>query len=94
MGAANWKDLLQAWPAEIPRRGVVVTTWGEQVPFEGFLSNEGFLIISRSTPDSLGARMLVVPFDSVAALKLTDVVKAKSFQSLGFAGTVSSRQSV
>jgi hypothetical protein len=88
---SDWKQFFRTWPAEMPPRGIVVTSWNEQIPFEGFLTNEAFLLVCRQTPDTLGSRMLVLPFEQLAGVKLTEVVRAKVFQSLGFTGTLPTR---
>lgn len=80
----SWKDVFVRWPAEMPRRGVLVVAFGEQIPFAGFATSEAFLLIERQTPDSLGARTVVIPYDQIAALKIVDILKMKLFQSLGF----------
>jgi hypothetical protein len=87
--AANWQRLFADWPAEMPRRAVVVTTYDEQIPFSGFQTGEGFLLLERNAPDSLGARMVVLPYQQIVALKLTEVVKSRSLRALGFAKTSS-----
>lgn len=83
---SNWRDFFVRWPAEMNRRGILVTTFGEQIPFSGFWLNADLLLLERQTPDSLGARTILMPFDQISALKIVDVVKAKAFQSLGFEG--------
>ncbi len=82
--APKWRELFAAWPEGMPRRAVAVTQLNEQIPFSGFQVGEAFLLLERTTPDSLGARMVVVPYEQIAALKLTEVVKTKSLRSLGF----------
>jgi len=82
----GWRDLFRRWPAELPRRGIIMTSMGEGIPFSGFLTCEGFLLVARTTPDSAGARTVVLPYENVVALKLTDVVKPKVFAMLGFEG--------
>ncbi len=86
MTDSGWLRLFAEWPAEMPRRGIAVTTFGEQIPFSGFRTSETFLFLERQTPDSLGARTIIVPYVNLAAVKLTDVVKASSIQNLGFSG--------
>jgi len=81
-----WRDFFRNWPEGVPRRGVVITSFDEQIPFAEFLTSETFLLLERPAPDSLGARTVVLSFDEVAALKFTDVVKSKTFQSIGFEG--------
>jgi hypothetical protein len=73
MADTAWKSLFVSWPAELNRRGILVTAFGEQIPFSGFLTAEGLLLLERSTPDSMGARTVMLPYDQVAAIKLTDV---------------------
>lgn len=86
-----WKELFERWPAEVPRRGVLVTSYGEQVLFDGFMTSEAFLLINRNAPDTMGARKLIVPFENIVTVKIVDVVKAKSFAQMGFAGKIEER---
>jgi hypothetical protein len=81
-----WKDLFANWADELPRRGVLVTTFDEQILFSGFMTGESFLLIERNAPDTMGARQLIVPYANIAALKIVDVVKSKNFAKLGFEG--------
>ncbi len=81
----NWKDVFARWPAEMPRRGVIVARFGEQIPFSAFSVSETFVLVERQTPDSLGARTIVLPYQEIAALKIVDVVKPKVVQQFGFA---------
>lgn len=85
----NWQGYFTNWPAEMARRGILVTTFGEQIPFSSFWTSSNLLLLERQTPDSLGARMIVLSFAQVAALKIVDVLKAKAFESLGFEGPAS-----
>jgi len=80
----HWKDLFQAWPADLPRRGVLITTWDEQIPFSSFLTSEAFLLLERTTPDSLGGRAILLPFTNVVGVKIVDPLKPKAYQPLGF----------
>jgi hypothetical protein len=82
----NWRDFFAQWPADMPRRGIIIAEFGEQMPFSAFWTSPTYLLLERTTPDSLGARTIVLPFTQVAALKITDVVKPKTFQPLGFEG--------
>jgi hypothetical protein len=84
--ATAWRDYFAAWPKDLPRRGVLVVTFGEQIPFEGFLTTDNLLLVERRTPDSIGARKVIVPFGQVQAIKLIDVVTVKALRAAGFAG--------
>lgn len=91
MDASSWKRLFEAWPTDMPKRGIAITSWAEQIPFDGFLLSETFLLISRATPDSLGARMVILPFSHLTAVKLTDVLKPRSLKPLGFEAAIATR---
>jgi hypothetical protein len=81
-----WGEFFANWPAELPRRGIVVTSFNEQIVFSTFWTSGSLLMLERQTPDSLGARSIVIPYDQILALKITDIVKAKSFKAAGFDG--------
>jgi len=83
-GGSVWKDIFEKWPSEMDRQGVLVTSYEEQIPFDNFLTSEAFLLIERRTPDTLGARRIIIPYGNVVALKLTEVTKSRAFQALGF----------
>jgi hypothetical protein len=80
-----WRRCFLEWPAEVARRGVLVTAFNEQIPFDNFSASETMLLIERRAPDTLGARMVLVPYQNVSALKIVDVIKAKSLAQFGFA---------
>ncbi len=86
-----WKELLESWPADMPRRGVLVTNFNEQILFSGFLTAEAFVLVDRNAPDTMGARKLIVPYNQIAAIKIVDVVKSKSLAQMGFEGKLSER---
>lgn len=83
--AQSWRRCFAAWPDTVPRRGVLVTSFGEQILFESFATSEDLLLVERRSPDTVGARTVLVAFEHILALKIVDVVKAKSFQAMGFA---------
>jgi hypothetical protein len=81
---ATWRTLLGRWPADAPRRGIIITLGNEQIPFHGFSLSDDFVCLERQTPDSLGGRTIVLPLAQIAGLKFTDVVKPKTIEALGF----------
>ena len=83
----SWMQLLQTWPKEFSRRGILITTWNEAVPFKGFMLSDSMLVLERTMPDSLGSRFVVLAFDAIAAVKLIDALNDSAFNSMGFAGT-------
>lgn len=82
--AATWRACFEAWPAGIPQRGVLVTTFDEQIPFGSFMVADDLLFIERRNPDTLGTRSVILPFTSVAALKIVDPIESRHFRALGF----------
>jgi hypothetical protein len=83
--AAVWRQCFLEWPADVPRRGVIVTSFAEQIPFESFAPSERLLLVERRAPDNVGARTVLIAYENIQAIKIVDVIKAKSFASLGFA---------
>jgi hypothetical protein len=84
--AAAWSDVFKTWPHGMARRGVVVTTLNEQIPFAEFLMSDQLLLLDRFAPDSMGGRKVIVPFSQIAAVKFTEVIKNSQFHPMGFAG--------
>jgi hypothetical protein len=82
--AESWRKCFTHWPAELERKGVLVTTFQEQIPFESFAASEEMLLVERRAPDTLGGRMVMLSYQHIEALKIVDVVKMKVFQPLGF----------
>lgn len=82
--AEAWKTCFSDWPKDVAHKGVVVTKFDEQVPFSEFLVSDTMVLLERSTPDTIGARKVFLPFDQIAGLKLVEVVKSSLFQPLGF----------
>ena len=70
---------------------MLVTRGDEQIPFEGFLYSEQMVLLERRTPDTLGARKVLLPYSEIATLKIVEVVKEKPFVSAGFKGALPKR---
>jgi hypothetical protein len=85
----HWCEFFLHWPTDLPRRGIIVTSFNEQIVFSNFWTSANFLYLERQTPDSQGARSVVVPYNQILALKIVDVVKAKQFKAAGFEGVSS-----
>jgi len=85
-----WEMIFNNWPETLARRGVVVNKLGEASPFKGFLIRDGMIVFERSNPDTLGARFILMAYDSIDAVKLVDPLKAEAFAPFGFAGKFSS----
>jgi hypothetical protein len=82
--AEHWRMLFENWPSSMPRRGLLITTFGESIPFVGYLLSPGIVLLDRDKPDSMGARKVMVAYDAISAIKITDVIELPRFQELGF----------
>ncbi|MCI0331966.1 MAG: hypothetical protein L0228_01920 [Planctomycetes bacterium] len=81
-----WRDVFTNWPAAIPRRGSIVSTLNETVPFKSFLLKGDTLLLERTNPDAVGTRFIVLAFDAIHMLKLTDPLKESVLTGAGYVG--------
>ena len=82
--AETWRKCFDKWPSEMARRGVLVTSFGEQIVFDSFATSPDLLLIERRMPDTAGARTVLIAYQNILAVKIVDVVKIKAFGSMGF----------
>ena len=82
--AETWRNCFDKWPPEMARRGVLVTSFGEQIVFDSFATSPDLLLIERRSPDAVGARTVLIAYQNIAAVKIVDVVKIKTFGPMGF----------
>jgi hypothetical protein len=82
----TWRDVFRNWPPAIPRRGVLVSTLNEAIPFKSFLIKGDTLLLERTNPDPLGTRFIVLAYDAIHMLKLTDPLKESVLTAAGYAG--------
>lgn len=79
-----WKTLFENWPETIPREGLLVTSFNEHVPFNGFLVSGGVLLVDRDKPDTYGSRKVMIAYSAILAVKITAVMELGRFQVMGF----------
>ena len=79
-----WRAMFENWPNSVPRRGLVITIFNESIPFVAYMMSGGIILLERDRPDTLGARKVMLAYDAIAAVKITDVVELANFQALGF----------
>ena len=85
--AEIWRKFFAQWPTKLPQRGVAIASTSEQIPFEGFLLGESLIMLRRRAPDSVGGRIVLVPYGRIEAVKVVDPVKDDVFVSGGFRDT-------
>ena len=83
-GADAWQAMFENWPAELPRKGILVTTFGESIPFVSFLIANGLVMVERDRPDTSGARKIMVSYDFITAVKLESALDMASYLTMGF----------
>ena len=82
--ADTWRNLFQHWPASVPKQGLLVTDFGEQIPFVNFLISGTAILVERDKPDTFGARKVVIDYGAISALKISDPADIARYQVLGF----------
>jgi len=80
----NWRQLFAGWPSDLPRRGLVVSGYQEQIPFENFLIRDDVILLERRAPDAMGGRKVLLQFGDILAVKIVDPVKLSVFETAGF----------
>ena len=85
--AEGWRSILENWPEAIPKKGIIVTTYQESIPFQNFLLSNGIVLFERDKPDSLGARKVMLSYEAICAIKMTDTMELARYQVMGFQPT-------
>lgn len=81
--AKFWRSFLAKWPANLEHRGVVVAC-GEQVSFVEFYVSDQAALFERLAPDSVGGRKLILPYQKIDTIKITESVDSSVFVASGF----------
>lgn len=79
-----WSQLFENWPDSIPREGMIVTRFQETIPFKNFMISSGLLLVERESPDSVGARKVILGYDGIMAVKIANPMDLVRFQVMGF----------
>ena len=86
-----WRDFFHNWPRGFARKGVVISSSQEQVPFVDFVANDEVLILERPTPDAVGGRRVALPFARIELLKFTEPLKTQELLAVGFRGAAAAK---
>lgn len=82
----DMRRIFSIWPSNIPRNGMVLTTFGESIPFVSYMISGDLLLLERKTPDAQGARRVIMSFEMINAVKILDAVEMPLFAGMGFQG--------
>lgn len=81
----HWEAIFKSWPQGMQRRGLILTNFQETIAFVDYRLSPGVLLVERERPDSHGARKVMLTWDSILALKLTDPGDLSTYEQMGFA---------
>ena len=79
-----WRQFFSDWPASFAQKGVVLSRLDEQFPFSGFLVKGDVVVLERPTPDAVGGRRVVLPFEIIHAVKFTEPIKTEQLVAAGY----------
>lgn len=82
----NWKHVFTNWPTGLPRAGILTNTLNEPMPFKSFFLKDEVLLLERSNPDALGARFILMGFDTIHSVKFTAPLKESVLAEAEFVG--------
>ena len=84
--AEDLKSLFTTWPAGVPRRGILINSLAEQMPFKGFMLKGEMLLLERTNADALGGRFILLNFAGIDSVKFIDPVREADMAAAGFVG--------
>ena len=81
---SDFHRILSEWPVSIPRKGIIITSFGESIPFVEYMLSGNLVLVDRGVPDTAGARRVMIAIDSIVGIKITDPVEMARFTVMGF----------
>lgn len=72
------------WPAAIPRKGTVVTSYGESIPFSDYMLTSELVLLIRPQPDAQGTRRVIMQLGDIIAIRIAEAVEPERFTVMGF----------
>jgi hypothetical protein len=84
--SVSWRAVFEKWPANIPKRGVLVSTLNEATPFKSFLLKGDLLLLERTNPDPIGSRFVLIEFSVIHMLKFTEPLSESVLTAAGYVG--------
>lgn len=81
---SDFHRILTEWPVSIERKGIIITSFGESVPFVEYMLSGNLVLVDRGVPDTAGARRVIVAIDSIVGIKITDPIEMARFTAMGF----------
>lgn len=88
----SWKSLFSDWSADLPRRGVILSTLKETTPFTNFWLRDEMVMLERKNPDTSGARYVLMSYSGIDSLRFIDPLSDQVIASAGFSTGVVERE--
>jgi len=88
----SWKSLFANWPADLPRRGVILSTLNEIMPFTNFWLRDEMVMLERKNPDTSGARYILMNYAGIDSVRFIDPLSDQVIASAGFSTGVVQRE--
>ena len=82
--AQTWKSFFAEWPAELPRRGVVLSSLNESMPFTNFWLRGEMVMLQRKNPDTMGSRYILISYEGIDSVRFIDPLSDQIIASAGF----------
>jgi len=76
--------IFTSWPAAIPKKATVVTTMGDNVPFDDFMLTKDLVLLIRPQPDAQGTRRVIMKLSNIASIRIADAIDPERFTAMGF----------
>lgn len=89
--AQSWKAFFSDWPAELPRRGVVLSSLNETMPFTEFWLKGDVVMLQRKNPDTHGSRFIMMNYEGIDSVRFVDPLSEQVITSAGFAAKMDRR---
>jgi len=80
----DFHRILSEWPVSIERKGILLTSFGEAVPFIDFMLGGNLVLVDRGVPDTSDARRVIVAIDTIVGIKITTPIEMARFTTMGF----------
>ena len=84
----DFHRILAEWPVSIERKGLLLTSFGESVPFIDFMLSGNLVLLDRGVPDTSDSRRVILAIDTIVGIKITSPIEMARFTAMGFQGNV------
>jgi len=88
----SWKSLFTDWPVDLPRRGVILSTLNEIMPFTNFWLRDEMVMLERKNPDTSGSRYILMNYEGIDSVRFIDPLSDQVIASAGFSTGVVERK--